>query len=94
MRPASRVLAIPTLAGLYGFWRNESDSPVERNPVLYLLLVPIIGLALFGAIRVLGSTPRRRMGVVLAAAGLIGLLLAAGTSFPQRPTRSGGSSIT
>ena len=50
--------------------------------MLYLLLMPIIGLALFGAIRVLGSTRRRRMGVVLAAAGLIGLLLAAGTSFP------------
>jgi hypothetical protein len=73
---------LPTLAGLYGFWRDEFAGPAERIPTLYLLLVPILALALIGAIRVLTSERHRRAGVVLVAGAIIGLLLAGGTSFP------------
>jgi hypothetical protein len=73
---------IPTLAGLYGFWRDEFTGPAERNPALHLLLTPILGLALIGAMHVLGSRQHRRAGVVVAATALIALVLAAGTSFP------------
>lgn len=74
--------ALPTLAGLYGFWRDEFAGSAQRIPALYLLLVPILSLALMGAFRVLASGPRRRAGVVLAAGAVLGLLLAAGTSLP------------
>jgi hypothetical protein len=73
---------LPTLAGLYGFWRDEFAGPAERIPTLYLLLVPILALSLTGAIRVLASERRRRAGVVLIAGAVLGLLLAGGTSFP------------
>ena len=73
---------LPTLAGLYGFWRNEFTGPAGRNRALYLLLMPILALALIGAIRVLGSKRRRRAGIMLAVAAVVALLLAAGASFP------------
>jgi hypothetical protein len=73
---------LPTLAGLYGFWRDEFAGPAERIPTLYLLLVPILALSLTGAIRVLASERRRRAGIVLVAGAVLGLLLAGGTSFP------------
>ena len=78
--PGMRTL--PTLAGLYGFWRNEFAGPAQRIPALYLLLGAILALALAGAIRVLASERYRRAGVVLVVGAIVGLLLAGGTSFP------------
>jgi hypothetical protein len=80
-RPSgARVL--PRLLGLYGFWREEFAGAAQRIPVLYLLLVPILGLAIAGAVRVLASADRRRAGILLAVVGVIALLLAGGISFP------------
>jgi hypothetical protein len=79
-RPAGpRVL--PTLAGLYGFWREEFAGPVQRMPLFSLLLIPILALALTGAIRTLATPKHRRAGTTLIVAAVLGLLLAAGTSF-------------
>jgi hypothetical protein len=80
-RPAG-MRTLPTLAGLYGFWRDEFAGPAQRIPALYLLLVPILALMLAGAIRVLASERHRRAGVVLVGGAALALLLAGGTSFP------------
>jgi hypothetical protein len=73
---------IPTLLGLDGFWRDEFRSPGERHPGLYLLLVLVLGLALLGAARLLGSGTRSRFAIVLSISAAIGVILAAGSSFP------------
>ena len=74
------------MAGLYGFWRDEFAEPAQRIPALYLLLVPILGLSMAGAIHVLASKPPRRPGLVLVVVAALALLLAGGISFP--PTAS------
>lgn len=76
----SGVLA--SLLSMHGFWRDEFPSPAERIPFLYLLLLPIIGLAVAGAVRMLTGKGQRRLGAVLAGAAALALVLAAGTSFP------------
>jgi hypothetical protein len=73
---------VPTLLALYGFWRREFTRPVEDHPALYLLLLPILALIVGGAVLLLRSARDRRLGVVLVVAGLLGVLLAAGTAFP------------
>jgi hypothetical protein len=73
---------VPTLLALYGFWRREFARPVEDLPALYLLVLPILALVVLGAVLLLRSARDRRLGVVLVAAGSIGVLLAAGTAFP------------
>ena len=80
-RPAG-VRVLPTLAGLYGFWREEFTGAIERVPLLALLLIPILALALNGAIRTLATPEHRRAGTTLIVAAILGLFLAAGTSFP------------
>jgi hypothetical protein len=78
----SGIGVLPRLVGLYGFWRNEFAEPAQRIPALYLLLVPILGLSMAGAIHVLASKPHRRPGLVLVTAAAFALLLAGGISFP------------
>lgn len=80
-RPAGAAV-LPTLVSMHGFWRDELPSAAERFPALYLLLIPILGLALAGAVRMLSTQDRRRFGVTLSVTAVLGLLLAAGTSFP------------
>jgi hypothetical protein len=73
---------VPTLLALYGFWRREFTRPVDEYPVLYVLLVPILALVVWGAVLLLRSVRDRRLGAALVAVGALGLLLAAGTAFP------------
>jgi hypothetical protein len=72
---------VPTLLALYGFWREEFTRPVDERPALYVFLLPILALVAAGAVVLLRSS-RRRLGVLFVAAGGLGVLLAAGTSFP------------
>jgi hypothetical protein len=73
---------LPTLLGMDGFWRNEFTGPGERFSALYLLIVPILALAAIGAAELLRTGTRRRFAFALSAGGLLGLILAAGSSFP------------
>jgi hypothetical protein len=73
---------VPTLLALYGFWRREFTRPVEDQPALYLLVLPILALVVLGAVLLLRRAADRRLGAVLVAAGSLGVLLAAGTAFP------------
>jgi hypothetical protein len=73
---------LPRLAGMYGFWRAEYDGPAARVPLLYLLILPILGLVVVGLVRLCARGPHRRFALVLACSGLGFLLLAAGSSFP------------
>jgi hypothetical protein len=73
---------LPTLLGMDGFWRDEFTGPGERFSALYLLIVPILALAATGAVELLRPGTRRRFAVALSAGGLLGLILAAGSSFP------------
>jgi hypothetical protein len=75
-------LVLPSLLSLHGFWRDEFPSFAQRHPGLYVLLVPILGLAVAGAAGMLARVHERRFGVVLVAVAVVGLLLAAGISFP------------
>jgi hypothetical protein len=75
-------LVLPSLLSMHGFWRDEFPSFAQRFPGLYVLLVPILGLAVVGAAGMLTRVEERRFGAVLVAAAVLGLLLAAGTSFP------------
>jgi hypothetical protein len=77
---------VPTLVAMYGFWRREFVRPVEERPVLYLLLIPILAVVAVGAFVVLRGSRDRRLGSALAAGGVLGVLLGAGTAFP--PTAS------
>jgi len=79
---SSGARVLPTLLGLYGFWRTEFVGPAERIPALYLLLVPILALSIAGAIHVLASGRHWRAGIVLLVTAGLALLLAGGTSFP------------
>lgn len=72
---------VPTLVGLHGFWRDEFVSAAQRFPLLHLLLVPILGLAVAGTVHLLSGGAHRRLAAVLAVAAVLGLVLAAGTSF-------------
>src|SRR6266508_2375045 len=74
--------ALPTLLGMNGFWRDEFTSGPERHPGLYLLLVPILGLAVLGAVKLLARHDVGKFAIVLSLAAVAGLLLAAGSSFP------------
>ena len=73
---------VPTLLALYGFWREEFGRPVEEQPALYLLLVPILALVVAGGIQLLRSATHRRLALALVVAGALGVLLGAGTAFP------------
>lgn len=73
---------VPTLLALYGFWREEFIRPVEEQPALFLLLVPILALVIVGGATVFRRARDRRLGIVLVAAGTLGVLLGAGTAFP------------
>lgn len=73
---------LASLLSMHGFWRNEFPSLAQRFPVLYLLLVPILGLAVAGAVRMLTGRDQRRFGMVLAGTATLALVLASGTSFP------------
>jgi hypothetical protein len=75
-------LVLPSLLSMHGFWRDEFASFAQRFPGLYVLLVPILGLAVVGAASMVTRLEQRRFGAVLVAAAGLGLLLAAGTSFP------------
>lgn len=80
VRPAG-LPALPTLAAMYGFWRDELQRPVDAHPLLYLFLVPIVGLAVGGAAASLGSGRHRRLAGALCCAAVLGLVLAATTAF-------------
>src|SRR5215210_3356270 len=71
---------IPTLLAMYGFWREEFPREAQEHPALYVLLIPILGLAALGVAAALRSS-LRRAGVALAGATAIALLAAAGTAF-------------
>jgi hypothetical protein len=73
---------LPTLMGMDGFWRDEFAAGPERHPSLYLLLVPILGLAVLGAVQLFLRADVRRFAIVLSVAGVVGLFLASGSSFP------------
>jgi hypothetical protein len=73
---------VPTLLALYGFWRREFTRPVEEQPGLYLLLVPILALVIVGGVNVLRRSANRRFGFALLVAGTVGVLLGAGTALP------------
>ena len=73
---------VPTLLALYGFWRREFTRPVEEQPWLYLLVLPILALVVVGAVLLVRSARDRRVGVALVVAGSLGVLLGAGTAFP------------
>jgi hypothetical protein len=73
---------VPTLLALYGFWRREFTRPVEEQPWLYLLVLPILALVVVGGVLLVRTTRRRRVGVALIAAGALGVLLGAGTALP------------
>jgi hypothetical protein len=76
------LMSLPTLAAMYGFWRDEFLGPALRVPALFIVLIPILGLAVAGMVRLV-STPRaRRFATVLAVVAAVSLVLAAGTSFP------------
>jgi len=74
--------ALPTLLGMNGFWRDEFTSGPERHPGLYLLLVPILGLAVLGAVNLIARHDVGRFAIALSLAAVAGLLLAAGSSSP------------
>ena len=73
---------LPTLAAMYGFWREEFPGPAERMPLLYLLLIPILGLVVLGLVRLWMPGPHRRFAAVLSISAVAFLALAAGISFP------------
>jgi hypothetical protein len=73
---------VPTLLALYGFWREEFARPAQERPVLYLLLLPILGLVVVGGVMLLRRAGERRLGLALVVAGAVGVLLGAGTAFP------------
>jgi hypothetical protein len=73
---------LPTLLGMDGFWRDEFTGPGERVPALYLLLVPILALTVAGAVELLRPGRWRRFAIALSAAAGVGLIMAAGSSFP------------
>jgi hypothetical protein len=72
---------LPTLAALYGFWRDEFPRAADETPALYLLLLPILALAALGFL-VLHERRRRRDALVLAVLAIVALVLAAGVSLP------------
>lgn len=78
--PGFRVL--PSLLFLHGFWRQEFQDLSERVSPLYLFFVPVLGLTISGAGRALARREDRRFAFVLASTAALGLVLAAGTSFP------------
>jgi hypothetical protein len=73
--------AFPALAALHGFWRDEFRPLAEALPVLYVFLLPIVCLAVVGAAAGLRSPRHRRIAAALSASAVLGLLLAASTSF-------------
>lgn len=78
----SGFAVLASLLSLHGFWRDEFPDLAERAPVLYALVVPILGLAAAGAARLLARREDRRFTLAVASTAALGLLLAAGTSFP------------
>lgn len=72
---------VPTLLAMYGFWREEFPRQAAQLPALYASLVPILALAVVGAVALLRGADRRFAGA-LATAAAFALLLAAGTAFP------------
>jgi hypothetical protein len=72
---------LPTLLALYGFWRDEFARPAAQHPLLYALVVPLVALALVGAV-VVARSGRRQLALFLGTSGVLALLLAAGTAFP------------
>jgi hypothetical protein len=73
---------LPTLIGMDGFWRDEFTTGPERHPALYLLLIPVLGLAVLGAVNLVARHDVGRFAIVLSVAAIAGLSLAAGSSFP------------
>jgi hypothetical protein len=73
---------LPTLAAMYGFWRNEFVGPAGRIAGLQLLLIPMLSLAAIGLFRLLRRDGAKRFSVVIAMTAGLALLLAGGTSFP------------
>jgi hypothetical protein len=73
---------LPTLAALYGFWRDEFPRAAEETRALYLLLLPIVALAALGFFALLERRGRRHDALVLGAGALVALVLAAGMSLP------------
>ena len=72
---------VPTLLAMYGFWREEFPREAQERPALYVLLIPILGLAALGIFALLRSSTRR-VGVALGGAAVVAFVLAAGTAFP------------
>jgi hypothetical protein len=78
----SGLAVVPALVSLQGFWRNEFPTAAQRVPVLYVLLLPILGLVVVGGAHLIRPGPTRGVAAVLAVAGAAGVVLAAGTSAP------------
>lgn len=74
--------SLPTTLALYGFWRNEFPRAAAEEPLLYGLLVPIIGLAAAGAWTLLRRRESRRVGRVLVIGGALGIFGAAASALP------------
>jgi hypothetical protein len=77
------------LAALHGFWRDEFPAPAERHPLLFLLVAPLVALAVVGLVALLRSA-LRTAGILLTVGAFAGLLVAAGTSWSvtERPFRA------
>jgi hypothetical protein len=73
---------LPTLAALYGFWRDEFPRAAEETRALYLLLLPLLALAALGFLTLLERRAPRRDALALGTAALVGLVFAAGVSLP------------
>jgi hypothetical protein len=77
-----RVGLAVNLAGLYGFWRPEPRLPKHVFSGWPVVLVAVLIVVVSGFVVGLRDPRRRSLTVVLAASGVIGLLLAMGDQGP------------
>lgn len=76
---------LPTLAAMYGFWRDEFPRQAARLPALYALLAPILGLVAVGSLASRRSR-NRTLASALTLVVVVGILIAAVTAFPATRT--------
>lgn len=74
------LAVVPSLAALEGFWRDEFPRATAEAPWLYVLVLPILGLAGLGTAAL--ARRRRRLAAGLSLMALLSILLAASTALP------------